>query len=88
MSAKRKLTQISRWQFSDLLCRMEDGSLLEKWTEEYEPQNKADLVESKQIRALGLLVDSGTSLKELESKEWARIEFWTDGETVFSQLIA
>ena len=70
MAARRKLTQISKGQFSDLLCRIDDNSLLEKWTEEYEPQNKADLVESRQIRALGLLVDSGTSLKELEAEEW------------------
>jgi hypothetical protein len=87
MTAKRKLTEITRGQFNDLLRRIEDDSLLEKWTEEYEPQNKADLVESRQIRALGCLIDSEHSLKELEAMEWSRLEFWTDGKTISLRMI-
>ena len=82
MTTRRKLTEITRGQFNDLLRRIEDDSLLEKWSEEYEPQNKADLVESRQIRALGCLIDSGTSLKELETLEWSRLEFFTDGKNI------
>jgi len=86
MTTNRKLTEIGRQRFDSLISGIEDNSLLEKWAEEYEPKNKADRVESRQIRALGVLVDSGHPLKELEAMEWSRMEIWTDEKTVTFRL--
>ena len=88
MSADRKLTELTRGRFNDLLSGIEDNSLLEKWVDGFEPENKADLVESRQIRALGCWIDSGKSLKDLQELKWSRMEFWADGEHISLRLMA
>ncbi len=86
MTVKRKYTEMTKGQFKTLLSGMNNGSLLEKWVDGYEPNNKADRVESRQIRALGCLIDSGKSLIELKTLKWSRLEFWIDNKAMSMRL--
>lgn len=86
MTVKRKYTEMTKGQFNTLLSGINNNSLLEKWVNGFEPKNKTDLVESRQIRALGCLIDTGRSLKELKTLKWSRLEFWIDGKDVSIKL--
>ena len=78
----QKLTEFGRARFEELTEGIKDGSLLEKWSKEKVPKTKAELVEERQIKALGAWVASGNSLEELHGLKWRRLEFFSDGDRV------
>ena len=78
----KKLTEFGRARFEELAEGIKDGSLLERWSEGKTAKTKAELVEERQIKALGAWVNSGNSLEELHSLEWRRLEFFSDGDRI------
>ena len=79
----KKLTEFGRARFEELFEGIKDGTLLERWPKEKVPKTKAELVEERQIKALGAWVNSGNSLEELQRDlSWRRIEFFSDGDRI------
>ena len=82
MSSIRKLTEMSKARFCELLSDLDSGELSRRWAGEKEPETRKERTEANQIRAMGVIADSGQPLSDLASRQWSRLELWAVGDSM------
>lgn len=78
-----RITQMSRVRFRELCAAWLDGSLMQKWEGKEHGVTKAEQVEERQIKAIGLIMadkDQAT-LKLLMSDDWLEMHVLVDDKT-------
>ena len=80
----RKLTEMSRARFRELMNSIADGSINAKWPEGKIAETKAEKVEERQVRTICLIYDGKDERDELRelltSDYWDSLELLLDKE--------
>lgn len=72
----QRITSMSRARFLQLWQEMQDGTLIERWSEGKKPETRKERVEAIQVRAMTLLYLEGREKFDLllESEDWHELE--------------
>lgn len=84
---KQLVTQMSVSQYDELITKILNGSLKEKWSQMEKPQTKKDEVEEKQIRVIGLIFgdDKHQNFADaIKAKKWKTLKIWKDEKGILS----
>jgi len=80
----RKLTEMNRRRFFEIMNSIIDGSMTERWPEGKIPETRAEKVEARQVGLIGMIYDGKDDSKELreilKSESWAKLEISLDEE--------
>lgn len=82
-------TRMTRRRYRELVDGLWDGTLLEKWKER-KAVTRADIVEERQIKAIGLIFNNVDKQKHiietLNADEWTELIILRDGDQMKIQI--
>ena len=76
-----RITEMTRAQFVKLYNDILSDAITERWPENHKAQTRAEKVEERRIRVMGMLGTDETS-RLIEDDQWTWMEVLRDGEMV------